>query len=182
MTWQVIGTIVGGVVIYFILSAIVYHLQSQQNAIMLSESTEAVDGERTMLANSVLQAIQYWLQDIGGDPLAASSPDSARSYIKIPTVEGYVQAQFNWRTNRVHVYYARHSLEEGCAETRRLTLRIRHGAVNEIKLGKFISDIHDLESENVKRKVFDSNAFKTLVQSIMQSAGDSEKETENGGE
>lgn len=159
-------------------------LRSFRRKVYTVESTEEVDGERTLLANAVLTVLQFALQELRPDePVSATSPDGNRSYLRIVTPAGHIIIQFDWLHKKVLLFHGCHTDTESMMAFE--TLKIRNNLVDEIKLSKFGHDAAAQELEIVERKILHSEGFKHLVLNTLAQAAEGseeEMEKENGGQ
>ena len=159
-----------------------YRFQTRSQTMYTVESTDEVDGERSMLANSVLAVFRYELQNLHvKEVTSTTSPDRQRSYFRVATPNGYVMVQFDWDRGRVHCTHTMHSELGGCTQT--LNLRVRHNLVDEVKLGQFADKIEKAESALVKLQVQSSDEYQELIARAMikavgEALADSEEEAE----
>lgn len=179
---SIICLILIGIVLLLLLWTLRHPVGQQGTYVM--EATEEVDGERTLIANTVIAVLRYAFKDLHIDePVAATSPDGRRSYFRIVTPEGHVIIQFDWSRDKLRLFHAYHSDEEsGMLHS---TLKIRNGLVDEVKLADFGHQVADLELKMIEHKLLHSDSFKNLVlQTLAAAAAENseEEEDENGGE
>ena len=130
------------------------------------ESTEEVDGERTLLVNIIVPILKFALREIHPDePQTTTSPDGNRSYLHFLTMMGHVVVQFDWVAQKVSLFHSCHSDDE--SSTSSVQLKIRHNMVDEIKLRDFGEQVAAKESSMVERKILQTPEMKQLLMTAL---------------
>ena len=166
---EVVPIVITGILLLVVLWAMIKWLHGG-GATYVMESTDEVDGERTLLVNTVLSVLQYNFQKLRVQaPECTTSPDGHRSYISIVTLEGHVTLQFDWLRSKVYCFYSYHS--DDLSGTVSLKLKIRHNVVDEIKLAEFCKQVISTEMKIIENAITNSEEFQNLLLQALQGAG-----------
>lgn len=167
MSQNIVPIIICGLVALLALIAIWRVHKAGGGSTYVMETTEQVDGERTLLVGNVLAVFQYNLQKLSTSaPEAATSPDGQRSYININTVEGHIMLQFDWARSCLRLYYNYHT--DDSSGYIREKLKIKHNAVDEIKLATFCHKIVDNEIKIIEERILHSDTFKNILMQTLK--------------
>lgn len=166
---EVIPMVITGIVLIIVLWAMIKWLHGGNGVAYVMEQTDEVDGERTLLVNTVLTVLQRNLEKLHVQtPEATTSPDGHRSYINIVTLEGHVMLQFDWLHSKVYCFHSYHGHDvDG---TISLKLKIRHNAVDEIKLSAFCKQVVETEMKIIENVITNSEEFQNLLLQVLSTA------------